>query len=440
MKKKSAILEIFPETAKINKINHLVTGDCDLIDLCSEYGTPLYIFDEDTIRSSCHSIKSAFDSLYQETLVIYACKAFINTYLAELIKQEGLGLDVVSAGELHYARRINFPMQKVYFHGNNKGADELRMAVDLGIGRIVVDNLYEIQLLSQIMAEKGKKQDILIRINPGVDPHTHQYISTGVTDSKFGFPISTGQAEEATGIVSKITSLNLVGFHFHLGSSLYEAEPYTAAINIVFDFYKSVRARVKFTLEEFSVGGGFAVQYELGKGAPPPVYYAKEITGCIKENCQKAGLKLPRLIVEPGRSIIARAGVALYTAGAIKNIPGIRKYVCVDGGMGDNIRPAIYGAKYEALVANKANFRNEEKVTIAGKFCESGDILIKDIELPLVESGDIIAIPTCGAYSIPMSSNYNAFLKPAIVMVRNGRARLVRRRETFDDLTRVDVD
>jgi diaminopimelate decarboxylase len=280
---------------------------------------------------------------------------------------------------------------------------------------------------------------VLLRISPGIDPHTHQYVATGVLDSKFGFPIATGQAEEALGKAMAAPGLNVVGLHFHLGSSIFETEPYTRAVEMALRFAVQMKDRYGLRLAELNVGGGFGVQYQLASPPPPTAEYAQVITSSIIRLCQELSLNQPRLIVEPGRAIVAQSGVALYTVGATKDVPGIRRYVFVDGGMGDNIRPALYGSRYEAAVANKMNRMGTEEVTIAGKFCESGDILVKDIRLPALEQGDIIAIPASGAYSLPMASNYNAFLRPAVVMVADGRSRLVRRRETYEDLTRCDL-
>jgi diaminopimelate decarboxylase len=330
-------------------------------------------------------------------------------------------------------------MDKVYFHGNNKTSEELNLALDWGVGRIVVDNFYELELLNRLAGERGMRQNILLRLTPGVDPHTHQYTTTGTIESKFGFPVATGQAEEAVNQALSASNLNLVGLHFHLGSPVPEVQPYELAIELVLRFTQQVSRKFSFDLSEFNIGGGFAIPYTLDSEVPTITGYARAITGKVNGLISELGLSRPRLIVEPGRAIVGQAGVALYKVGAIKEIPGIKKYVCVDGGISDNIRPALYGAKYEALVANKALKAGRDMVTIAGKLCESGDILVRDINLASVHSGDIIAIPVCGAYSIPMSSNYNAMRKPAIVMMKESRARLIRRQETYQDLMSLDV-
>jgi diaminopimelate decarboxylase len=432
-------LTLFPLTAKISKQGHLCIGGCDVVDLANEFGTPLYLFDESTLRHKCREFKEEFGKYYPDTLVIYASKAFLNKALALIFKEEGLGLDVVSGGELSIAHSVDFPLDKVYFHGNNKTPEELNIALDWGVGRIVVDNFYELELLNKLVGERGISRNILLRLTPGVDPHTHQYTTTGTIESKFGFPLATGQAEEAVNQALSASNLDLLGFHFHLGSPVPEIQPYELAIEVILRFAQEMGKKFDLNLSEFDIGGGFAVPYTLDAKVPTIADYAKALTGKLNGLISGLGLSRPRLIIEPGRAIVGQAGVALYKVGAIKKIPDIKKYVCVDGGISDNIRPALYGAKHEALVANKALEAEREVVTIAGKLCQSGDILVRDINLASVHPGDIIAIPVCGAYSIPMSSNYNAMPRPAIVMVKEGRGRLIRRRETYQDMMSLDL-
>ena len=345
----------------------------------------------------------------------------------------------MSGGELSIARSVDFPPDKVYFHGNNKTPDELKLALEWGVGRIVVDNFYELELLDKLAVKRRLSQDILLRLNPGVDPHTHRYTTTGTIESKFGFPLATGQAEEAVNQASSASNLNLLGFHFHLGSPVAEIQPYELAVELVLDFARKASRKFGFELGEFDIGGGFAVSYTSDSEVPTVSSYARALGYKLNNLTSELGLKRPRLIIEPGRAIVAQAGIALYEVGATKEIPGMRRYVCVDGGMSDNIRPSLYGARYEAIVANKVLKPAVKTVTIVGKLCESGDILIKDINLATTRRGDIIAIPVCGAYSIPMASNYNALPRPAIVMVKEGRAHLVRRRETYQDLMKLDL-
>lgn len=430
-------LSLFPLTAGVNKQGHLIIGGCDTVDLAAEFGTPLYLFDEFSLRSKCAEFKAEFSQRYGDTTVIYAGKAFINKAVALILKEEGLGLDVVSSGELSIARSVGFSLDKVYFHGNNKSAEELMLTLKWHIGRIVVDNFHELNMLAEMAKEQGSIPDILLRLSPGVEPHTHKYIATGVVDSKFGFPLLSG--EEAVVQAMSAPNLNLVGLHFHIGSLIFEVEPYQEAIEVMLDFAAEMKQKHGFELKELNVGGGFAIQYTLDSPAPPISVYAEVIASRVITKCRQLNLALPKLIIEPGRSIVGPAGVALYTVGVVKEILGVRCYVSVDGGMADNIRPALYGAKYEAVVANKILSEEAKEVTIAGRFCESGDILIRDIALPSVSAGDIIAIPGCGAYCLPQASNYNVSLKPAIVLVNKGKARLIRRRETFTDLTKCDL-
>jgi diaminopimelate decarboxylase len=428
-------LKLFPAASAVNDSGHLVIGGCDTVELAAEFGTPLYLFDELSLRNRCAEFKREFGQRYADTTVLYSAKAFINKALARLFNEEGLGLDVVSAGEITIARSAGFPLDRVYFPGNNKSAEELKLALEWGIGRIVVDNFHELDLLAEIARERGDKPDILLRLSPGVEPHTHKYIITGSLDSKFGLPMVHGEKA----LAQAMPELNLRGLHFHIGSQIAEPEPYQQAIDIILNFAAEMKQKHGFEMSELDVGGGFAVQYTLDSPVPPISAWAEAITSSLTSGCQRLGLALPRLIIEPGRSIAGQAGVALYTVGVVKDIPGVRCYVSVDGGMADNIRPALYGTRLEAVLANRMEDKLAGKFTIAGKFCESGDILIRDIGLPEPIAGDILAVPGCGAYSLPEASNYNASLKPAVILVKEGKARLIRRRETFDDLTRYDL-
>ncbi len=435
----TAKLPLFPLTAEVNKQGHLCIGGCDVVSLARKFGTPLYLFDEFTLRHRCREFKAEFTKHYPDTLVIYASKAFLTKAIALILKQEELGLDVVSGGELSIARSVDFPSYRVYFHGNNKTPEELKLALDWGIGRVVVDNFHEIKLLNSLAKERRVSQDILLRLTPDVDPHTHKYTTTGTLESKFGFPLATGQAEEAIKQAMSASNLNLLGFHFHLGSPIAEVKPYEIAMEIVFHFASEIKEKTGFQLNEFNIGGGFAVRYTMDSKTPAIADYAQSIGDKITGLSSRMSIAPPRLVIEPGRAIVGQAGIAIYQVGAIKEIPGIRKFVCVDGGMSDNIRPALYGAKYEALLANRASEAESDRVTIAGKLCESGDIFLTDTRLAPAIPGDIIAMPVCGAYSIPMWSNYNALPRPAIIMAANGEAHLIRRRESYQDLMSLDV-
>ncbi len=430
---------ILPDTADVNGKGHLILGGCDVVELAAEFGTPLYVFDETTLRQACEDYRSEFSRVYPDTLVIYAAKAFLNRALARVINEEGLGLDVVSGGELSIARSVDFPMEKVYLHGNNKLQNEIELAVTSKIGRIVIDNMQEITAVNDTAGNAGITQDVLLRLTPGIDAHTHSHVATGIVDSKFGLPIASGQAEEAAIAALSASNLKLIGLHIHLGSLIFSAEPYREAIEVVFRFAAGLREKHGFELREFSPGGGFAIQYTRDAPAPDAAYFANAIAEAIQSSSTELGIQPPRLIVEPGRAIVGRSGVAVYQAGAIKEIPGVHKYISVDGGMADNIRPALYGSNYEALIANKVMEDATERVSIAGKYCESGDILAGGVQLPPVDAGDIIVIPVAGAYSIPLASNYNASLKPAIVMVKEGKARVIRHRESYEDLMQHDA-
>jgi diaminopimelate decarboxylase len=428
---------ILPLSASVSKKGHLVIGGCDIVELAEEYATPLYMFDEFTLRNKCKEFKAEFSQRYPDTTVIYASKAFLNKAIAAILKEEGIGLDIVSGGELNIAISADFPMDMVYLHGNNKSVEELSMAIKNHINRIVIDSQDELEMLAELAEEKGHIPDILMRLTPGVDANTHEHITTGIVGSKFGIPLFA--ADELIKKAMSAPSLNLVGLHFHIGSLITDVQPYQEAIEVVLDFAAEMKRTHGFELEELNIGGGFGVQYTMGETVPPVSFYAESIVSTLIGRCRKLNLSLPMLTIEPGRAIVAQAGVAMYTAGVIKDIPGVKRYVSVDGGMADNIRPALYGSRYEAFVANRMLEEEIQQVTISGRFCESGDILVKDINLPPIERGDIIAIPVCGAYSLPLQSNYNDSLKPAVVLLKEGKERLIRRRQTYEDLTGYDL-
>jgi len=432
-------LALFPAGSSVSAENHLVVGGCDAAELAREFGTPLYLFDEQTLRGQCRSFLHEFGSRYPHTRVLYAAKAFLNLALARLVHQEGLGMDVVSGGELAIAAAAEFPMERVYFHGNNKTPEELSYALEMHVGRVVIDNFHEIALLERLASQAGQEMAVLLRVGPGVDAHTHTYTTTGILDTKFGLPIATGQAEEAVRQVMAASHLRLVGLHMHLGSPIFELEPYRLGLGAVLPFVAQMAERYDLKLQELSPGGGFAVQYLLDRPAPPIADYASAMVGELRRQLEASGLGEPLLVLEPGRAIVGRAGVALYSVGSRKTVPGVREYVSVDGGMGDNIRPALYEAGYEALLANQVESDITERVTLAGKYCESGDVLVRDVDLPPLQPGDVVAIPAAGAYCLAMASNYNASLRPAVILVGEGGARLIRRRETFEDLLRCDV-
>ena len=429
---------LFPFTADLDDDGGLALGGCAAADLAAEFGTPLYVYDEETLRGMCREFTGAFSAAYERSKVVYASKAYVNPAMARLMAEEGLGLDVVSGGELAVAQAVDFPPEEIYFHGNNKTPEELEQALDYGVGRVVVDNHHELELLDALAGRAGAIQKIWLRLSPSVDPHTHAHTTTGTLDSKFGLSIDTGDAAAAVARALAAPNLELTGLHFHLGSPIFELEPYAIAIDTVLTFAAKFVSE-GLELREFSPGGGFAIGYVTGQPPPPIADYAGVIASAVEARCDDLGLGRPTLVVEPGRAIVGRAGVALYGVGAVKDIPGVRKYVSLDGGMGDNIRPALYEASYEAVVANRVSVPAEETVTLAGKFCESGDVLIRDVRLPRLEPGDLVAIPSSGAYAPSMASNYNLNPRPAIVMVRGGEARLIRRRESYADMMALDV-
>ncbi|MEE9277727.1 MAG: diaminopimelate decarboxylase [Dehalococcoidia bacterium] len=430
---------LFPETAHVDAAGHLHVGGCHLVSLAAEYGTPLYIYDEATIRGSCRAYLREFGTRLPGIRVLYAAKAFLNPALAAILAEEGMGLDVVSGGELFMARAGGFPAQRMAFHGNNKSEAELNEALDAGVGRIVVDNFHELELLDRLTSARGRRQPILLRVTPGVDAHTHAKTTTGIKDSKFGFSLETGAAETAVARALRAPGLELTGYHIHLGSPINDVAPYVRAIQVMAEFAAAMRDRYEFTWREFSPGGGFAVAYTADQLPPSSAAYAEAVADALRAACATHGLPLPEVQIEPGRSVVARAGVALYTVGARKEIADRRTYVAVDGGMADNVRPAMYGSRYTAAVANRMHAAADETVSVAGKFCESGDILIKDVRLPRLQPGDLLALPASGAYNLAMESNYNLAQRPAVLFVNDGRARLVRRRQSYEDLLALEV-
>mgnify|MGYP001414509647 FL=1 len=427
------LLNILPINSEVSSEGHLKVGGCDVVELSEKYGTPLYVYDESTIQVMAESFTKEFSNRYSNSRILYASKAYINPAIAKLAIQQGLGIDIVSGGELAVAASVDFPSEDIFFHGNNKSRSEIIEAIDYGVGRFVADSFYEIGLINEIAADRSKIQQVMLRLSPGIDGHTHKKTTTGILDTKFGFSIETGDALAAIKQVQSCENLDLTGIHFHLGSPIFEMEPYDIAIKSVIEFLSPL-IKSGFDMRDFSPGGGFAVGYTAEKLPPTIGEYAETIAQALTESCEKFDIPYPRLLVEPGRSIVARAGIALYTVGAIKEIPGLRKYVSVDGGMGDNIRPALYDSQYAVILANKLNDDDKEVVRVVGKYCETGDILASRVQLPACSSGDLIALPVSGAYGMSMSSNYNLNPRPAVVMVSNGNSKIIRRRETYTDL------
>jgi len=426
-------------TSKINAQGHLVIGGVDATDLKEQFGTPLYVVDEQLVRERCREYMEAFRASGLGFQVAYASKAFCVMAMCALAAEEGLSLDVVSDGELFTALQAGFPAERIHFHGNNKTLEEIEMALDAEIGCFVVDNFNELHLLQAVAADKNRKVNILLRVTPGVEAHTHEYISTGQTDSKFGFDIGNGTAFEAIELASKQSNLVLLGVHSHIGSQIFEVEGFQMAVQRVAEFAATVYERLNVAFKVVNLGGGFGIRYIDGDTPLEVAQYVKAITDAVKNHFAQIGYAVPEIWVEPGRSIVGEAGTTLYTVGTSKDIPGVRKYVAVDGGMTDNPRPALYESKYEAVLANRANEAAQETVSVAGKCCESGDMLIWDLDLPKVESGDLLAVACTGAYNYSMASNYNRIRRPAVVFVKDGQGDVVVRRETYQDIIQNDL-
>lgn len=426
-------------TSKINTKGHLEIGGCDTVELKETYGTPLYVVDEDLIRRRSREYMDAFRASGLSFQVAYASKAFCVMAMCRLAEEEGLSLDVVSEGELYTALQAGFPAHRIHFHGNNKTPFELEMAIDAGIGCFVVDNMVELHMLQAIAAEKKATVNILLRVTPGVEAHTHEYISTGQIDSKFGFDIGNGSAFEAVGEARHCTNLNLLGVHSHIGSQIFEVDGFQLAVERVANFAAKVKEELGILFQVVNLGGGFGIRYTEEDKPLHVADYVRAITDAVKKYFSLSYPELPEIWVEPGRSIVGDSGTTLYTIGTSKDIPGVRKYVAVDGGMTDNPRPALYESKYEAMLANRAYDSNEETVSIAGKCCETGDMLIWDIELPTANPGDLLAVACTGAYNYAMASNYNRIPRPAVVFVKDGQSEVVVRRETLQDIVAYDV-
>ncbi len=432
------LVSVLPMTAEVCD-GHLCVGGVDMVALAREAGTALYVMDEAHIRSQLREYVRWTTYHHKEVDVVYAGKAFMSLAMVRLVAEEGCCLDVSSGGELAYALRAGFPMDRIYVHGNNKTPQELAECLQAGVGRIVVDSFEEMERLSAMAAERGVVQRVLIRLTPGIKADTHSFIQTGAEDSKFGFGMAEGLAMRALERALELPGLDLAGLHMHIGSQIFALHSFTKAIEVVVHFMDAVRTKTGFTVLELDTGGGLGIAYGLPDQPSTVKDYGKVIVDGIKEHVEAHGLPVPRIGVEPGRSIVANAGVTLYTVGTIKEIPGIRTYVAVDGGMSDNIRTSLYDAHYEALIANKADKPRAMVATVAGKHCESGDIVVTDAPLQRVEVDDVLCVCATGAYCESMSSNYNKQVRPGVVFVKDGTWRFVVRRETYEDLLRREV-
>lgn len=422
-------------TSVIQPNGHLEIGGVDIVDLTDEFGTPLYVYDVAHIRRQARSFKQAFSGKGVKGQVAYASKAFLCMAMVQLIEEEGLNLDVVSGGELYTALSAGFPAERIHFHGNNKSAEEIDMAVKAGIGCFIVDNFHELHLLEEAGRNHGQTISVLLRITPGVEAHTHEYIITGQEDSKFGFNLASGQMAEALTYVLTNDKFECLGLHCHIGSQIFDSNTFKVAVQKIFRELE----KHSFVPKVLNLGGGFGIRYVDGDTPQTIDQYVGTMITAVKNESERLGITIPEIWIEPGRAIVGNAGTTLYTVGSQKEIPNVRHYLAVDGGMSDNLRPALYHAKYEGMLANRGWDPCDETVSIAGKCCETGDMLIWDLPLPKVRANDILAVFSTGAYGYSMSNNYNRIPRPAVVFVENGDARLVVRRETYKDLVQFDL-
>ncbi len=424
----------------VNQAGHLTIGGCDTIELARKYGTPLYVMDEAQIRHGCRAYKAAIDKCYGGYgLPLYASKAFSCKEIYRIVHQEGLGIDVVSAGELHTALSVGFPPERIYFHGNNKTPFELDYALRANVGHIVIDNFTELELLQELTAAANKRVRVMLRIKPGIDAHTHEFIRTGQIDSKFGFALETGEAMLAAKAAVQAQNLQLVGVHCHIGSQIFDTAPFELAAEVLLGFLAEVKQALGLEMVQLNLGGGIGIRYAADDNAQAYGVYFEKVAAIVREQCAKLGFRLPYLLLEPGRSIPGPAGITLYTVGAVKDIPNVRRYVTVDGGMGDNPRYVLYGAKYTVLCADRAKEEAADTVTVAGRYCESGDLIQEYTKIQSVMPGDTLAVLATGAYNYSMASNYNRVPRPPVVMVSNGVPRVIIRGESLDDMNRLDV-
>lgn len=426
-------------TNQINQAGHLTIGGVDSLKLAKEYGTPLVVYDVSQIRNQIRAFKKVFEEEQVNYAVSYASKAFASIAMYQVANEEGAYTDVVSAGELYTAMKANFPMERVSFHGNNKSKEELEMAVKNHVGKIMIDNFYEIDLLRQVLEEQDSEINVMLRITPGISAHTHEYDQTGQVDSKFGFDLKSGQADKALQEVLKNQRMHMLGIHAHIGSQIFELNGFEMAAAKLVDVAASWRKNYDYTAQVINVGGGFGIKYVQEDHPLKPEEFVKAIVKTIKDEATKYNFLIPEIDIEPGRSIVGPAGYNLYKVGSMKEIPGLVPYVAVDGGMGDNIRPALYQAKYETVLANDPQRKASQEFHVAGKYCESGDILA-DAKLPSLKAGDILAMLDTGAYGYSMASNYNRNPRPAVVFAEDGKAQVVIRRESLEDLVHLDQD
>lgn len=419
----------------VNDSNHLTFAGLDTVELAKKYGTPLMLMDENKIREKCSIYREAMKEYFTEdSMPLFASKSLSFKYIYKIADSENIGIDCVSPGEIFTAVKAGFPMERSYFHGNNKTDDDIRFAIENGVGHFVCDSIEEISVINEIAGQMGVKQKVLLRITPGIDPHTHKKISTGSVDSKFGVAIETNQAYELVEKTLKLPNIELQGYHCHIGSQIFDYDPFADAARIMIKFIAETRTRFGYTAKELNLGGGMGVRYTEDD---PEIDYAANIKGIadiMKELCAEYNLELPKILMEPGRSIVADAGMTLYTAGYLKEITGLKNYISIDGGMTDNPRFTLYQSPYTVLLANRMNEAKDYKCTVAGRCCESGDIIQEDVMMPKPKRNDTIAVLTTGAYNYAMASHYNKIPKPAIVMIKDGKDFTVVKRESLEDM------
>ena len=433
-------MDLIMECLSVNKNGNLQMGGCDLKKVAEEFGTPAYVMDEASIRKNCKAYTESIKKHYNGNgIALYASKALSCKYIYRIINDENMGIDVVSGGEMYTALSVGFPAEKIYFHGNNKTDAELNMAIENGIGRIIVDNETELIRLNNIAAEHNVCANIMFRIKPGIDAHTHDFIMTGQIDSKFGVALETGEADEIIKKAIALDNINVTGLHCHIGSQIFELSPFELAAEKMMTFIADIKDKYGLEINELNLGGGFGSKYVDSDKPIDYGSYMGAVSEVVKRISAERNIKLPFIIVEPGRSIVAEAGVTLYTVGSIKEIPGIRTYVSVDGGLSDNPRYILYQAEYTVVPVENPTAVADKKVTLAGRCCESGDLIGENINLPEVNAGDILAVLTTGAYNYSMSSNYNRLPRPPIVMIKDGKPHLAVRRETYDDIIKCDL-
>ena len=430
----SALAHVLPPSATIED-DHLCVGGCDLVRLADEHGTPLVVYDEGLLRATMRSYRDAFATREPGSEVLYASKAYFGLAVLRMAAEEGLSVDVASGGELYAATKAGFPPARIYMHGNNKDAREIDELMSVGVGTVIVDGFDEISLLADRATSRGITQRVLVRVTPGVEPDTHEFISTGQVDSKFGFPLADGLAAQAVNEIRAAGGLEFAGLHAHIGSQLLALDGFASAAHVMADFARGIGGEIQV----LDMGGGLGIAHTRDQVPPSIDSYAGAVVGAVTKAWQDAGLPMPKLLVEPGRSMVGRAGLTIYRVGGVKQVPGVRTYVGVDGGMSDLLRPMLYGAQYEVVVANRAAEEPNGTVRIVGKHCESGDILVREAQVPQVGAGDLLCLPATGAYGVSMSSNYNGVTRPAVVFVDQGKSRVVTRRETYAELVSRDL-